>query len=260
VSGSLSGSSRFGSSAAAGLALVGVLFIWTGLASPSAGDEVTVGVRPARSESAQAPPAHGKASRDTLRLYTSRQGTARGSAEASEVGSARPSTPAREPDVRDSVSGPVLPESDPVSVSIPTLGVKSRLLELGLDENKAMEVPRDPDRAGWFSRGPAPGALGPAVIAGHVTWDGAPGVFYRLTTLRRGDQVAVTRSDGRTAVFTVDRVARFSKSEFPTQAVYGAIDHAGLRLITCGGTYDESEHRYLDNVVVFARASAVRRA
>jgi hypothetical protein len=70
----------------------------------------------------------------------------------------------------------------------------------------------------------------------------------------------VTRADGRTVVFTVDRVARFSKSRFPTQAVYGAIDHAGLRLITCGGTYDESEHRYLDNVVVFARLETVRRA
>ena len=39
---------------------------------------------------------------------------------------------------------------------------------------------------------------------------------------------------------------------------YGAIDHAGLRLITCGGTYDAARHRYLDNVVVFARLEAVR--
>jgi hypothetical protein len=96
------------------------------------------------------------------------------------------------------------------------------------------------------------------VIAGHVTWNGVPGVFYRLGTLRRGDRVAVTRDDGMTAVFAVDRVARFAKSRFPTRTVYGAIDHAGLRLITCGGTYDKSEHRYLDNVVVFARLETVR--
>jgi len=121
-----------------------------------------------------------------------------------------------------------------------------------------MEVPQDPARAGWFSEGPAPGALGPAVIAGHVTWNGAPAVFHRLSSLRPGDRATVTRKDGRIAVFTVTRVARFSKSQFPSRAVYGPIDHAGLRLITCGGTYDAARHKYLDNVVVFARLEAVR--
>jgi hypothetical protein len=76
--------------------------------------------------------------------------------------------------------------------------------------------------------------------------------------MRRGDQVIVSREDGRTAVFTVSRVARFSKSRFPSEAVYGAIDHAGLRLITCGGAYDAARHKYLDNVVVFASLVAVR--
>ena len=119
-----------------------------------------------------------------------------------------------------------------------------------------MEVP-GPSDVGWFSRGPAPGALGPSVIAGHVTWDG-PAVFYRLRTMRRGDEVAVTREDGRTAVFTVSRVARYPQSQFPSRAVYGPIDHAGLRLITCGGKYDAARERYSDNVVVFAKLTAVR--
>jgi len=151
-----------------------------------------------------------------------------------------------------------LPESQPVAVSIPKLGVRSPLDDLGRDGDGAMEVPKNPARAGWFSGGPSPGALGPAVIAGHVTWNGPRAVFHRLSTMRPGDQVAVTRKDGKIAVFTVTRVARFSKSQFPSRAVYGPIDHAGLRLITCGGTYDAARHRYLDNVVVFARLTAVR--
>jgi sortase (surface protein transpeptidase) len=170
----------------------------------------------------------------------------------------RSTTSTHRSDVRDRTAGPVLPESDPVTVSIPRIGVRSRLVELGLDEDGAMEVPRDPGRAGWFTRSAAPGALGPAVLAGHVTWDRAPAVFSRLGRLRRGDQVFVLRDDGRTAVFTVDRVARFSKTRFPSKEVYGTIDHAGLRLITCGGTYDTVRHRYLDNVVVFARLTDVR--
>jgi sortase (surface protein transpeptidase) len=158
--------------------------------------------------------------------------------------------------VRDKITGLVLPESDPVAVSIPRIGVESRLVPLGLESNGEMELPA-PAVAGWFTRGPTPGALGPAVITGHVTWNG-PAVFYRLGTMRRGDQVTVTRKDGKTAVFTVSRVDRFSKSRFPSKAVYGTIDHAGLRLITCGGTYDAANHRYLDNVVVFAKLKSVR--
>jgi LPXTG-site transpeptidase (sortase) family protein len=142
-------------------------------------------------------------------------------------------------------------------MSIPKLGVRSPLDNLGLDKDGEMEVPKNPARAGWFSGGPAPGSLGPAVIAGHVTWNGRA-VFHRLSTMRSGDQVTVTRKDGKIAVFTVTRVARFSKSQFPSRAVYGPIDHAGLRLITCGGTYDAARHKYLDNVVVFARLTAVR--
>jgi hypothetical protein len=154
--------------------------------------------------------------------------------------------------VPDLTRGLVLPESRPVRLSIPGLGVTSRLEDLGVDAAGAMEVPRDPARAGWYDRGPAPGSLGPAVVAGHVTWNGTRAVFYRLATLRRGDLVRVTRTDGRVAVFAVHRVAQFEKTRFPTRAVYGAIDHAGLRLITCGGTYDAQRHRYLANVVVFA--------
>lgn len=168
-----------------------------------------------------------------------------------------PSTQPGQRVIPDQISGTVLPESDPVSVSIPRIGVVSPLVHLGLDDRGELEVPQNPSRAGWFTEGAAPGALGPAVIAGHVTWNGAPGVFYRLAGMRPRDQIAVSRRDGRTAVFTVTRVSRFPKSRFPTQAVYGAIDHAGLRLITCGGTYDASRRRYLDNVVVFAILSAV---
>jgi hypothetical protein len=33
---------------------------------------------------------------------------------------------------------------------------------------------------------------------------------------------------------------------------YGDLDHAGLRLITCGGSFDRQARSYDDNIVVFA--------
>lgn len=216
---------------AAGLAILGVLLVWAALARPASVDLAVAGAPTEPSVSSSTP-------------TTSRP------------------TPARRPgsrestDLRDKTKGLVLPQSDPVALSIPRIDVRSRLVRLGLGADGAMQTP-PPPVAGWFTGGPTPGALGPAVIAGHVTWNG-PAIFHRLGTMRRGDQVLVTRTDGRTAVFRVTRVARFAKSRFPSETVYGPIDHAGLRLITCGGTYDAAQRRYLDNVIVFARLETVR--
>ena len=214
------------------LALIGAVLLWAAL------------VRPSRPE-------------PVLGAAPSEHSTPSPSARAPGATPGGPEPRADRVDVRDRVKGLVLPESRPVTVSIPGIDVRSRMVDLGLDSDKAMEVPADPALAGWFTRGPTPGALGPAVIAGHVTWNGAPGVFHRLGRLQPGDHVAVSREDGRTAVFAVTRVARFSKSRFPSRAVYGAIDHAGLRLITCGGTYDAARRRYPDNIVVFATLKTV---
>jgi Sortase domain len=84
-----------------------------------------------------------------------------------------------------------------------------------------------------------------------VDWKG-PGVFYDLHRLKLGDLVTVTRRDGRKPVFRVTRVQGFPKAQFPTKAVYGNIKNAGLRLITCGGTFDSGTGHYEDNLVVFA--------
>ena len=77
-------------------------------------------------------------------------------------------------------------------------------------------------------------------------------MFFNLGDLRPGDKVLVTRADRLIAVFRVDGVRRYPKDQFPTQLVYGATDHAALRLITCGGPFDNATGHYLDNIVIFA--------
>jgi hypothetical protein len=143
--------------------------------------------------------------------------------------------------------------SQPSRIMIPTIGVSATFVRLGLMPSGEMETPRDPDNVGWYTESPTPGELGPSIVAGHVTWNRNPSVFFRLGSLRPGDDVHIERADGKTAVFMVTKVASYPKDRFPTTEVYGDIDHAGLRLITCGGEYVKNAHRYLDNVVVYAR-------
>jgi len=147
----------------------------------------------------------------------------------------------------------VLTGSRPERVVIPALGVDSAMMDLGLQDDGTMEVPPDGGTAGWYSLSPTPGELGPAVLAAHVDWKGEPGVFHRLRDTDPGDEVRVQRSDGSTAVFTVDRVEQYAKDGFPSDAVYGDVDRAELRLITCGGEFDDGTGDYADNIVVYAR-------
>jgi sortase (surface protein transpeptidase) len=142
-------------------------------------------------------------------------------------------------------------------VSIPAIGIKkTALIHLGLTKAGALQVPKTTTVAGWFTGGPRPGAVGSAVIAGHVDSRTGPGIFFWLRALKPGDKVYVGRADGTMAVFTVTRVHQYAKDKFPTEAVYGAVPDPELRLITCGGIFDRSLGSYLSNVVVFARLTS----
>ncbi len=145
-----------------------------------------------------------------------------------------------------------MPESKPVHLHVPSIGVDTDLMDLGLQQDGTLEVPPDGEIAGWYTQAPTPGEIGPAVIAAHVDWNGKPGVFYKLDELAPGDEVSVERQDGTTAIFLVTKVEQYPKREFPSDAVYGNIDHAGLRLITCGGDFDERARSYEDNIVAYA--------
>jgi hypothetical protein len=181
------------------------------------------------------------------------------SAVATACGSGRPqlvATPSSAPhgvtpSTTTSVPAP-LARSRPVRVRIPAIGVDSGMMALGLQADGTLQVPPTGFPAGWYTGAPTPGELGPAIVVGHVDWAGRPGVFYELRRLKPGAQVTVAREDGTTATFRVTRVEQFAKGTFPTQAVYGDIDHAGLRLVTCGGAFDRKTHSYDDNVVAFA--------
>jgi len=140
----------------------------------------------------------------------------------------------------------------PVRLRIPALRVNSALQRLGLQADGTVAVPKRPDVAGWYEAGPRPGEDGPAVILGHVDSRAGPGIFFDLVRLPRGAVIEVDRADGSTATFRVTRVSRVAKTRFPTDLVYAPTLEPTLRLVTCGGSFDESRRSYRDNVIAFA--------
>jgi hypothetical protein len=142
--------------------------------------------------------------------------------------------------------------SPPVRLGIPELGITTRLIGLRKELSGALGVPEDPQQAGWYSQGPAPGDPGPAVIVGHVDSVSGPGIFASLRTLGKGAKIQVRRADGSLAVFVVTQVQQYAKRDFPTDVVYRGDGRSSLRLITCGGDFDRRAGSYRSNVVVYA--------
>ncbi|NYF54879.1 hypothetical protein HDA35_000710 [Micromonospora purpureochromogenes] len=160
------------------------------------------------------------------------------------------------PDTTGTGTGPdALARSNPTTISIPRIGVNADIMPLGTNPDGTIQVPPldQAQLAGWYSPGPSPGEVGNAVIVGHV--DSAtlgPAVFFELGALKPGDTITVNREDGQQAVFTVDSVTSYPKASFPTELVYGPSDKASLRVVTCGGQFDQAAGSYLDNIIVLA--------
>jgi sortase (surface protein transpeptidase) len=181
-----------------------------------------------------------------------------GLALASQTG--RPATPVGKPALVPVPIGRQAPVPEPapqkvarpVSLIIPSIGVRTGLVRLGLTSSGALQVPSTTTVAGWYTGSARPGATGAAVIVGHIDSLSGPGIFFRLRLLHPGNRVYVRRADGTLAVFQVTSVHSYLKSRFPTVAVYGPVPYAELRLITCGGAFDYATGHYLSNVIVDA--------
>jgi hypothetical protein len=148
-----------------------------------------------------------------------------------------------------------VPVARPISLIIPMIGVKTKLIGLGLTASGALQVPSTTTVAGWYTGSPRPGAIGPALIEGHVDSLTGPGVFYRLSELQPGDRIYIRRADGTTVEFRVTAEQTYQKAYFPTSAVYGPTPDPELRLITCGGTFDYATGHYLSNTIIYATES-----
>ncbi len=147
-----------------------------------------------------------------------------------------------------------LRRSTPTRISIPSLGVRARIIEVGRSGDGSVAAPATDAAgdAGWYSAGPSPGEAGSALVVGHVDTADKPAIFHSLRDLRKGKFIEVKRQDRRVATFTVDAVKSFPKTSFPIDEVYAAAAKPRLILVTCGGRWVGGSVGYADNVIVFA--------
>jgi LPXTG-site transpeptidase (sortase) family protein len=142
-------------------------------------------------------------------------------------------------------------EVNPKYVEIESIGLKSKIVAVGLNEKRVMIVPDENDLVSWYKLGSHPGQLGSAVLAGHNEWNG-PGVFKDLHKVEVGDEIKIIGDKDRIINFLITKIEVYDKKDFPIKKVYSQKDKERLNIITCHGRYNKENKRYEDRLVVYA--------
>jgi LPXTG-site transpeptidase (sortase) family protein len=140
----------------------------------------------------------------------------------------------------------------PERLKIPRIKVDTSIEALGVTAAGNMDVPSAIQDVGWYKYGPYPGEAGSAVIAGHFgTLNGQRSVFSNLYKLKPGDVLAVTNTAGQTTSFVVREMRTYRETD-STDEIFTSGGGAQLHLITCAGSWNKAEKRFLKRLVVFA--------
>lgn len=148
-----------------------------------------------------------------------------------------------------------LQPQDPAPVSLVVAGtdISVKVVDVGIEENDAMEIPDSFYEAGWYRYGPAPGAeAGHAVIAAHVDSLTEVMPFAQLKDVAVGTTVTVGLEDGRTLTYAVSDVRNVPKATLNGSEIFERDGDHELKIITCGGEWLPEEGDYEDNVVLTA--------
>jgi len=148
-----------------------------------------------------------------------------------------------------------LPYSTPISIRIPSIDVKSDIMQLDKKSDGSLEVPlgKNINKTGWYKNSPTPGQVGASIITGHLDqYDGSPSSFFRLGEVKAGATIHVQRKNGDTVSFVVTDKQKVYKNNFPTDKIYNNPSSPTLHLITCGGAYDTNLNDYDSNIIVTA--------
>lgn len=143
----------------------------------------------------------------------------------------------------------------PVRLVIAALKIDARINQLGLTKDGDMDIPLNIMETGWYKYGPHPGAVGSAVIAGHLSGKkGEPGIFRNLEKLQKGDNLSVVDDKGQTTSFTVREIRHYDQNEKPSE-VFNSNGGTHLNLVTCAGSWSKTKLSYSKRLVVFSDIS-----
>ena len=145
------------------------------------------------------------------------------------------------------------PIAPPEWLQIPSAGIDSSVVDLGVQPSGEMEAPLAPDVVGWYRMSARPGQPGNSVMSGHVDWGRNTAVFWGLRNLVQGDRILVRGADGIVHTYAVEWNESFAWQTAPVDRIVGPSRQSLLTLITCDGVFDQQSREYSERRVVRAQ-------
>lgn len=148
-----------------------------------------------------------------------------------------------------------VPPDLPKYITIPSIGVRGYIQSVGIDQKGLIAVPTNVHLAGWYINSSKPGKEGLSIIDGHRDGTTIGGIFRKLETLSKGDNISIEYGDGSEYTFEVVDLKKLS-IEDAYDFMYSRIDgvDAQLNLVTCGGKWSREIDTYEDRIIVRARS------
>jgi len=145
----------------------------------------------------------------------------------------------------------------PARLVIPVIGVNANVEQVGNNAAGSMGTPRTFGDVAWYMLGPKPGDPGNAVIDGHVNNAlTTTGVFEHLSQLKPGDKIMLSDTSGNTLTYTVTSTVDYGTNNAPVASIFSNTGPSQLVLVTCDGTWVQSQHSFNERLVVYASLSA----
>ena len=150
----------------------------------------------------------------------------------------------------DYVVAPTLPRY----IIIPKLKVNARVLQVGLDANRALGTPSNVYDTAWYDESALPGQPGAMLIDGHISSWTTHGVFYGLNTLSPGDVIDIRSGNGAIFSYRVVKTLIYSAKNVDMTTAMSSIvpGKPGLNLISCTGDVISNTSDFSQRIIVFA--------
>lgn len=136
----------------------------------------------------------------------------------------------------------------PAHVSIPSAGIDSPVVGVGINGAGEMAVPSgSTNDVGWYKYGTTPGDVGSAVLDAHVF-----AAFSTLKDVSVGDSIVITTEGGQKLRFVVDERTVYKLGNLSPELLFNRRDTRRLNLITCAGELTADRSTYTHRLVLYA--------
>ncbi len=141
----------------------------------------------------------------------------------------------------------------PRALYISKINVAARILPMSVNPDDSVQAPLNINDSGWYNGSVKPGGVGAMFIDGHSSGATREGLFGSLDELAEGDTMQVEKGDGTRLTYKVvhtETVDRDAVDMHKMMLPYGNAPR-GLNLMTCSGTWVDSDKTLTQRVLVF---------